>query len=126
PNLLGARPRRSVGRRAAALGLVVAGTVGGFTAGQLIAAHRWVPAWAGQATASGQRELGLGLIPFLGLAVLGLMLLCRPESRSGISAAPMPTPDGPRCPASIARCRPARSPSSWVPPARARPRWRAA
>jgi energy-coupling factor transport system substrate-specific component len=75
PNLLGARPCRSVGRRAAALGLVVAGTVGGFTAGQLIAAHRWLPVWAGAATASGQRELGLGLLPFLGLAVLGLTLL---------------------------------------------------
>ena len=74
-NLLGARPRRSVGRRAAALALIVAGTVGGFVAGQLVAAHRWVPAWAGPATATGQRELGLGVLPFLGSAVLGLVLL---------------------------------------------------
>jgi energy-coupling factor transport system substrate-specific component len=74
-NLLGARPRRSVARRAIALASVGAGTLGGFVAGQAISAHLWLPPWVAIATASGRWELGLGVLPFLGLAMLGLALL---------------------------------------------------
>jgi energy-coupling factor transport system substrate-specific component len=74
-DLLGVRPRRSVARRALGIALLVAGTLAGFTAGQAIAARVWLPPWVAEATASGRWELGLGVLPFLALAVLGLALL---------------------------------------------------
>jgi hypothetical protein len=60
-----------------ALGLVllVAGTTAAFAAGQLIAAGGWVPAWVPLRTDTGAYEVGLGLLPFLGIAVAGLALL---------------------------------------------------
>jgi len=74
-DLLG--PRRPLPRWRGALGagLVVAGTGAAFAAGELIAAGRWVAPWATHATAGHRLEVGLGLLPLLGLAVAGLALL---------------------------------------------------
>lgn len=69
------RPPASRMRRAAGLVLVVAGTVGAFGAGQLIAAGRWLPPWAVLESASGGAEVGLGLAPLLVLVALGCALL---------------------------------------------------
>jgi energy-coupling factor transport system substrate-specific component len=74
-DLLGVRVRRSVPRRALGLTLLVGGTVGGFAAGQAIAAHVWLPPWVAQPSAAGRWELGVGVLPFLVLAGLGLALL---------------------------------------------------
>jgi len=74
-DLVGVQVPRSVARRAIALALVVVGTVGGFAAGQAISARLWLPPWVASATGSGRWELGVGVLPFLGLAVLGLALL---------------------------------------------------
>jgi energy-coupling factor transport system substrate-specific component len=74
-DLLG--PRTPIPRWRAALGvaLVVVGTGAAFVAGQLIAGGRWVPPWVPGHSASGALEVGVGLVPFLGLAVGGLALL---------------------------------------------------
>jgi len=74
-DLLGARPRRSLLRRVVAVTCFVAGTVGGFVAGQAIAARVWLPPWIDAATATGRWETGFGGLPFLIVAVLGLALL---------------------------------------------------
>jgi len=74
-NLLGARPRRSIARRGIALAALGAGTLGGFVAGQAISAHLWLPPWVAVATPSARWELGVGVLPFLGLAMFGLALL---------------------------------------------------
>jgi len=37
--------------------------------------HVWLPPWVAAATASGRWELGLGVLPFLGLSALGIALL---------------------------------------------------
>ncbi len=74
-DLLGPRPRRTAARRAVGLTLLAVGTLGGFVAGQLIAAHLWLPPWLAEATASGRRDVGLGVLPFLALALAGLALL---------------------------------------------------
>ena len=74
-DLLG--PRRPVARARALLGvgLVVAGTGLAFGAGELIASGRWLAPWAAHRTGTGAFEVGLGLVPFLGVAVAGLALL---------------------------------------------------
>jgi energy-coupling factor transport system substrate-specific component len=74
-DLLG--PRRPPPRWRAVLGvaLIVVGTIAAFTAGQLIAAGRWLPPWAVYQTATGWFEVGVGLLPFLGLVIAGLFLL---------------------------------------------------
>ena len=71
-DLLG--PRRPVARARALLGvgLVVAGTGLAFGAGELIASGRWLAPWAAHRTGTGAFEVGLGLVPFLGVAVAGL------------------------------------------------------
>lgn len=74
-DLLGVRPRRSLARRGLGLACLVVGTVGGFAAGQAIALRVWLPPWIAEATASGRWELGLGVLPWLLVAVLGLALL---------------------------------------------------
>jgi energy-coupling factor transport system substrate-specific component len=66
-DLLG--PRRPPPRWRAALGVALV------VAGELIAGGRWVAPWAAYATASRRLEVGLGLLPLLGLAVGGLALL---------------------------------------------------
>ena len=70
-------PRRRPARWRRALGVaaVVAGSAGGFVAGELIASHRWAVPWVPVVTAAGRVEVGLGVAPFLALAVAGLALL---------------------------------------------------
>lgn len=74
-DLLG--PRAPVPAWRAALGIVllVGGTLGAFAAGELIAGGRWLPPWAPYRTATAAFEVGLGLVPLLALAALGLALL---------------------------------------------------
>lgn len=74
-DLLGPRAPQPVWRVALGLTLLVAGTAAAFAAGELIAAGRWLPPWAPHRTATGAYEVGLGVVPFLGLAVAGLALL---------------------------------------------------
>src|SRR5437773_6042115 len=74
-DLLGPRLRPPRWRVALGAALVVVGTGAAFAAGELIAGGRWVAPWAAYATASRRLEVGLGLLPLLGLAVGGLALL---------------------------------------------------
>ncbi len=74
-DLLGPRPPLSRTRRSLGVACVVAGTVAAFAAGELIAGHRWLAPWAAERTATGAYEVGLGVLPFLLLALLGLALL---------------------------------------------------
>src|SRR5262245_47064068 len=74
-DLLGPRPRPPAWRAAAGITLVVAGTLAAFTAGELIAGGRWLAPWAPVRTASGAFEVGVGLLPLLGVVVAGLALL---------------------------------------------------
>ena len=74
-DLLEPRPRLPAWRAVVGVALVVAGTAGAFAAGQLIASGRWVPPWAPFASVSRAPEVGFGLIPPLGVVVLGLFLL---------------------------------------------------
>jgi energy-coupling factor transport system substrate-specific component len=62
-------------RAVAGIALVVVGTGAAFAAGQLIASGRWTPPWSVLVSASRGAEVGLGLVPFLGLVVAGLLLL---------------------------------------------------
>jgi hypothetical protein len=55
--------------------LVVVGTGAAFAAGQLIAAGWWLPPWAPGSSPSGALAVGLGLLPLIAVAVLGLALL---------------------------------------------------
>lgn len=74
-DLLGPRPPLPRWRRVVGVLAVVAGTVGGFTAGQMISSHHWMAPWVPVVTASGAWEIGFGVLPFLLLAVGGLALL---------------------------------------------------
>lgn len=74
-DLLGPRAPRPAWRPALGVALVVAGTLSAFAAGQLIAGGAWRAPWAPFHTASGAAEVGLGLVPLLAVAVLGLALL---------------------------------------------------
>jgi energy-coupling factor transport system substrate-specific component len=74
-DLRGVRPATSPLRRALGLALVVLGTLGAFTAGQLIATDRWVPPWVVLHSAGGAAEVGLGLLPILALVAIGCALL---------------------------------------------------
>lgn len=74
-DLLGPRPPLPTWRAALGVACVVGGTAAAFAAGQLIASGAWRPPWAPFVSASGAFEVGLGLVPFLGLVLLGLVLL---------------------------------------------------
>lgn len=74
-DLLGPRPPRSAWRTVAGVALVVGGTMVAFGAGELIASGRWLAPWATHRTASGAFEVGVGLLPLLGLVALGFALL---------------------------------------------------
>ncbi|MGH7964435.1 MAG: hypothetical protein ACRERD_21905, partial [Candidatus Binatia bacterium] len=67
------RPVRFLG-----LGILTCATVGGLIAGNLLASGHWTPAlfvaW-GLETPTRAVEVGLGLLPFVALACLGLALL---------------------------------------------------
>jgi energy-coupling factor transport system substrate-specific component len=74
-DLLG--PRAPVPRWRALAGvlLVAGGTIGAFVLGQLISTGRWQPPWAPWETPSRGIEVGVGLIPPLAVAIIGLALL---------------------------------------------------
>jgi len=74
-DLLGPRPRLPRWRAVLGVTLVAAGTVAAFAAGELIASGRWLAPWATHRTGSGAFEVGVGLLPFLGVTVAGLALL---------------------------------------------------
>jgi len=74
-DLLGPRARPPRWRVALGLLLVAGGTVGAFTAGQLIAGGRWIAPWAPFPSQTGQAAIGLGLVPPLAVALVGLALL---------------------------------------------------
>src|SRR5881628_175748 len=69
-DLLGPRAALPHWRVALGVTLVVAGTAAAFAAGELIASGRWLAPWAPYRTATGAFEVGLGLVPLLGLAVV--------------------------------------------------------
>jgi energy-coupling factor transport system substrate-specific component len=73
-DVLGPRPPRSRLRRALGVTLVAAGTLAAFAAGEAIGGG-WRPPWAFVHSASGAAEIGFGLMPFLGIVVLGCALL---------------------------------------------------
>ena len=74
-DLLGPRPPLPGWRAALGVTLVVVGTGAAFAAGELIASGRWLAPWATYRTGSGAFEVGVGLVPFLAVAVSGLALL---------------------------------------------------
>jgi energy-coupling factor transport system substrate-specific component len=74
-DLLGPRPRLPRWRAILGVTLVAVGTVAAFAAGELIASGRWLAPWATLRTGSGAFEVGVGLLPFLGITVAGLALL---------------------------------------------------
>jgi len=74
-DLLPPRAPTSRARRALGVALVVAGTVGGFAAGELIGLGRWTPPWSVVHTTGGTAEMGLGLLPIIATAAVGLALL---------------------------------------------------
>jgi energy-coupling factor transport system substrate-specific component len=74
-DLLGPRPPLPRWRATLGVLLVVAGTVGAFVAGELIAGGRWIAPWAAHRTSTGAFEVGVGLLPLLAVAVAGLALL---------------------------------------------------
>jgi energy-coupling factor transport system substrate-specific component len=74
-DLLGPRPPLPRWRAGLGVALTAAGTVGTFVAGELIASGRWLAPWAAHRTATGAFEVGVGLLPLLGVAVTGLALL---------------------------------------------------
>jgi energy-coupling factor transport system substrate-specific component len=74
-DLLGPRPPIARWRAALGIALLVAGTAGAFAAGQLIASGRWIPPWVPFRTGAGAAEVGIGLVPPLAVALLGLALL---------------------------------------------------
>lgn len=76
-DILGPRQRRPLVSRALGLALVVGGTLAAFAIGELASSGQWTPPWtpAVQQTAGGAMQVGLGLLPILGLVVAGLALL---------------------------------------------------
>jgi energy-coupling factor transport system substrate-specific component len=74
-DLLGPRPPLPRWRALAGVALVVVGTGAAFAAGEAIASGRWLAPWAPWRTGTGALEVGVGLVPFLGVAVAGLALL---------------------------------------------------
>ena len=74
-DLLGPRPPVPRWRAITGVLLVTGGTIGAFVLGQLISTGRWQPPWAPWETPSRGLEIGVGLIPPLGVAIIGLALL---------------------------------------------------
>jgi energy-coupling factor transport system substrate-specific component len=77
-NLLGRRRAKPRPVRFLGLGLLTCASVGGLIAGNLLASGSWTPSLLvtlGLETQTRAAEVGLGLLPFVGLACLGLALL---------------------------------------------------
>src|SRR5881397_3436443 len=66
-DLLGPRAPCPAWRAWTGIALVTCGTLGAFTAGELIAGGRWLAPWAAARTATGAFEVGVGLLPLLGV-----------------------------------------------------------
>jgi energy-coupling factor transport system substrate-specific component len=74
-DILGPRARPPRWRAWLGVMLVAGGTLGAFAAGQLIDNGSWLPPWVSHRTETHAFEVGIGLLPFLATAVLGLALL---------------------------------------------------
>lgn len=77
-NLLPPKPEKSRLVRFLGLSLLTSATIGGLIAGNLLATDRWTPALLvslGWETQNKAVEVGIGVAPFIGLAILGLALL---------------------------------------------------
>jgi energy-coupling factor transport system substrate-specific component len=74
-DVLGPRRRPPLVRRVLGVALLVAGTGAAFATGWLVATDRWLPPWAVVHTASGGGEVGLGVLPFLLVVLLGSLFL---------------------------------------------------
>lgn len=74
-DILGPAPRPSRARAVVAVTLIVGGTLAAFAAGEAISAGLWRPPWAPWRTPSGAREVGVGLLPLLGLVAAGFACL---------------------------------------------------
>ena len=77
-HLLPPKPKKSRTLQFFGLSLLTCAAVGGLVAGNLLASGRWTPALfvsLGWETQNNAVEVGLGVAPFIGLAILGLALL---------------------------------------------------
>ena len=74
-DLLGPRAPCPRWRALLGVGLVTGATVGAFIAGQLIANEGWLAPWAPWESASRQAAVGVGLLPFLVVVIIGFVLL---------------------------------------------------
>jgi energy-coupling factor transport system substrate-specific component len=77
-HLLPPKPPKPKSVRFLGLALLTGAVIGGLIAGNLLSSGRWTPALIvtlGWETQSKAAEVGLGLAPFIGLAILGLALL---------------------------------------------------
>jgi energy-coupling factor transport system substrate-specific component len=77
-NLLPSKPKQSRTLRFFGLSLLTCASIGGLVAGNLLATDRWTPALLvslGWETQNKAMEVGVGVAPFIGLAILGLTLL---------------------------------------------------
>ena len=74
-DLLGPRPPLPRWRAVLGVTLVVAGTGAAFAAGEVIAYGSWLPPWAPCCSKTGALEVGVGLVPLIGVAIVGLALL---------------------------------------------------
>lgn len=73
-DVLGPRPRRPAWRVGLGLTAAIAGIVGAFVVGQLVASGRWHPAWVA-ADSTVRWQVALVVPPWFALAVAGLALL---------------------------------------------------
>jgi energy-coupling factor transport system substrate-specific component len=77
-DLLPPTPAKSNAARFIGLSLLTSAAIGGMIAGNLLSRGRWTPAFIvalGWETQSKAAEVGFGLAPFIGLALIGLVLL---------------------------------------------------
>jgi energy-coupling factor transport system substrate-specific component len=74
-DLLGPRTRPPGWRVALGLVLVAVGTGGAFAAGQMISGGHWVAPWAPFPSETGRAAIGLGLLPPIAIALVGLALM---------------------------------------------------
>jgi energy-coupling factor transport system substrate-specific component len=74
-DVLGPRPQPPRARRLLGVALIVVGTLMAFAAGWSVASGWWVPSWAPWHTDRGSVEIGVGVLPFLAIVVLGCALL---------------------------------------------------
>jgi energy-coupling factor transport system substrate-specific component len=74
-DVLGPRRRPPRARRLLGVALIVVGTMTAFAAGWSVASGWWVPSWVPWQTPRASVEVGVGVLPFLAIVVLGCALL---------------------------------------------------